>query len=108
MKNAAASNASLQLDELLHHSSALDSKTFFEKATEIYYRFLCERLVIPPSELDEARLPIYLQRAGVPDETTDRVKRFYTACLPVRYGGAPAGYSREEMVEECKGIIGNI
>jgi len=108
IKNAAAYNATLQLDELLYHSSALDPKTFFEKATEIYYRFLCERLVIPPSELDEARLPLYLQRAGVPDEATDRVNRFYTACLPVRYGGAPAGYSREEMVEECKGIIGNI
>ena len=108
IKNAAATNAVLQLDELIHHSTALDSKAFFEKATEIYYRFLCERLVIPPSELDDARLPGYLQRAGVPDETIDRVNRFYTACLPVRYGGAPAGYSREEMVEECKGIIGKI
>jgi hypothetical protein len=108
IKNAAASNATLQLDDLLHHSSALDSKTFFEKATEIYYRFLCERLVIPPSELDEARLPGYLQRDGVPDETIDRVNRFYTACLPVRYGGAPAGYSREEFLEECKGLIAKL
>jgi hypothetical protein len=108
LKNAAVSQAVLQLDELLQQSSALDSKTFFEKATEIYYRFLCERLVIPPSDLEETQLPVYLQRAGVSHEITDRVNRLYAACLPVRYGGAPAGYSREEFVGECKEIISKL
>jgi len=108
IRNAAASNAILQLDELLKNSSSLASKSFYEKATEIYYRFLCERLVIPPSELDETRLPSYLVSANVNTDTADRVTSFFKACLPVRYGGAPAGYTREEMVEECKRIIVNL
>jgi hypothetical protein len=105
IRNAAAASAIAQLDELLQQSSSLDTRSFFEKATEVYYRFLCERLIIPPSELDESSLPGYLEKGKLTEEVRERVLQFFRACLPVRYGGAPSGYSREDMVEECKGII---
>jgi len=104
-RNAAAQTAISHLDELLKSTSSLAPKVFYEQASAIYYRFLCERLVIPPSDLDEVRLPAFLQRAKISDEVSERVLHLYKACLPIRYGGAPAGFSREEMVEECKRII---
>ncbi len=108
IRSAAAGHAVARLDELMSSSSGLESKVFYERATEIYYRFLCERLTIPPSELEEKRLPIYLQKAKVDEGIAQRVQKMYQACLPVRYGGAPAGYSREEMIAACKEIISGL
>jgi hypothetical protein len=105
IRNAAAAKAIAQLDELLKSPTAIDDRSFYEKATEVYYKFLCDRLGIPSSELDDARLPACLQHASIKSDVSERVIVFYKACLPVRYGGAPAGYSREKMVEECKSII---
>jgi hypothetical protein len=105
IRNEATAKAISQLDELLKPAPVLDDRTFYEKATEVYYRFLCDRLGIPSSELDEARLPYCLQNASINKEVCERVIAFYKACLPIRYGGAPSGYSREKMVEECKAII---
>ena len=107
-RNASAAHAINQLDELLKSSSTLDTKTYYERVTEVFYRFLCHRLMIPSSDLDEIKLPGHLQTSRVHDDTCKRVIALYQACLPVRYGGAPAGYSREEIVEECKGIIHNL
>lgn len=104
IRRAAASKAIAQLEEVLK-SPGMDDRTFYGKATEVYYRFLCDRLGIPSSELDQSRLPICLQNASLQKEVGERVMAFYQACLPIRYGGAPSGYSREQMVEECKGII---
>ncbi|HEX5112967.1 MAG TPA: BatD family protein [Saprospiraceae bacterium] len=104
-RNAAAANAISQLDELLKASASLDAKTYYERVTEVFYRFLCHRLMIPSSDLDEAKLPGHLKFSQVENDLCSRVMKLYQACLPVRYGGAPAGFSREEFVEECKGII---
>ena len=104
-RNVAAAHAVSQLDELLKTSSSLDTKTYYERVTEVFYRFLCHRLMIPSSDLDEVKLPGHLKFSQVDDDACSRVMKLYRACLPVRYGGAPAGFSREEFVEECKGII---
>jgi len=64
--------------------------------------------MIPSSDLEERKLPGHLQMSRVNDDVCSRVIKLYQSCLPVRYGGAPAGFSREEFVEECKGVIHNL
>ncbi len=84
----------------------MSSGDYFSRATEAYYTFLMDRFTIPSSELDEARLPVYLARGGVADPVTERALHFFKQCLAVRYGGIPGGYSREEMLKECRDLIG--
>jgi hypothetical protein len=92
--------------ELLEASfQSIPAKSFFEKATEIYYKFLSDKFAIPPSELDESRLPVYLERAGLSDIAAQRTIRFFKSCLTVRYGGAPGGLTPPEMLKECREII---
>ena len=104
---AEASKSALHQYALLETSlQSMPSKSFFEKATEIYYKFLSDKFAIPPSELDESRLPVYLERAGVSDVTAQRAVRFFRSCLTVRYGGIPGGLTPPEMLRECREIIG--
>ena len=106
LKAEAGSYARSQIDSLETSMNSLPSKSFFEKATEIYYKFLSDRFSIPASELDESRLPGYLEKAGVVDEAVQRATRFFAACLTVRYGGIPGGYSQAEMLSESREVIG--
>ena len=102
IRNAAAVNANNQYNHLEANINAIPGNTFFEKATETYYKFLIERFIIPSSELDEANLKKYITRADVSEPLTDRAVVFFNQCLTVRYGGIPGGYSREEMLRECR------
>lgn len=101
IRNAAAVNASNQYHHLEANINAMPGNTFFEKATETYYKFLIDRFMIPSSELDEANLRKYMAKAGVNEPAIDRAIVFFNQCLTVRYGGIPGGYSREEMLREC-------
>jgi hypothetical protein len=106
LSSAAARRALSELDTLQSTLSGLTSADFFSKATEVYYRFLMERFAIPSSELDEAGLSAYLNKVGISEAIAVRAKTFFTQCLTVRYGGIPGGFTREEMIKECREIIG--
>jgi len=99
---ASVRHARLHMDELQLNSSNLSDKVFFEKATEIFYRFLSDRLSIPSSDLDQDKLRFYLDKNNVPDEVNAGVIKFFEQCLSVRYGGIPGGRSREEMLSEIR------
>lgn len=99
---AAVRNARVQMDGLQLNSSNLSDKVFFEKATEIFYKFLSDRLAIPSSDLDQDKLRFYLDKNNVPGEVKASVIQFFEQCLSVRYGGIPGGKSREEMLAEVR------
>jgi hypothetical protein len=103
---AALHQANSQFDILESDSDIMSGNVFFEKATEIYYKFLLERFAIPSSELDEANLKKYLAKAGIAEELSSRTISFFNQCLTVRYGGIPGGYSRPEMLRQCRELIG--
>ncbi len=102
IRNDAADNAYLQYNRLEANINAMPGNTFFEKATETYYKFLIDRFMIPSSELDEASLKKYMVKAEINEASTDRAVEFFNQCLTVRYGGIPGGYSRAEMLRECR------
>ena len=102
IRNAAAAHANNQYNQLEANLNAMPGNTFFEKATETYYKFLIDRFIIPSSELDEANLKKYMTKAGIDEPLTDRAVVFFNQCLTVRYGGIPGGYSRAEMLQECR------
>jgi hypothetical protein len=102
IRNVAAVNANNQYNHLEANINALPGNTFFEKATETYYKFLMDRFMIPSSELDEANLKKYMAKAGINEAWIDRAVVFFNQCLTVRYGGIPGGYSRAEMLRECR------
>ncbi len=105
VRSAAARQARLQLDALQLSSEVLPSKEFFERATEIYYKFLSGKLTIPPADLDLDKLPVYLEKRGVPQTIKDSVIYFFDQCLSVRYGGIPGGFTKEKMLAEVRAII---
>ncbi len=105
LRSAAGLHARQQLELLQKMSSQVSDKLFFEKATEIYYKFLSEKFSIPPADLDKEKLEGYLEKASIADTTVQRAVRFFEQCLSVRYGGIPGGYSRDEMISETKQII---
>ncbi|MEO5905378.1 MAG: BatD family protein, partial [Saprospiraceae bacterium] len=105
LRSAAGIHARQQLDFLQKIPSHVSDKGFFEKATEIYYKFLSEKFSISPADLDKEKLHGYLVKANVADTTIQRALRFFEQCLSVRYGGIPGGYSRDEMISETKQII---
>ncbi|HJW29252.1 MAG TPA: BatD family protein [Saprospiraceae bacterium] len=107
IRSAAGQVAIQKLDELAARP-ALADRDFFEAATALYNKFLCDRLLIPPADLDETRLPGYMQKSNIEDSWSARALSLFQRCLPVRYGGAPAGYTREEMMTEMKAIIAAI
>ena len=106
LKAEAGKVARIQYDALEVSIESMPAKSFFEKATEVYYKFLSDKFSIPPSELDESRLPLYLEKAGVSDIAAQRAIRFFKSCLTVRYGGVPGGLTPPEMLQECREIIG--
>ena len=106
IRQAAAGQALSQWDALETSMGTLSSSQFFEKATAIYHRFLMERFAIPASELDEAGLKSHLEKAGLEQATLHRTLQLFTQSLSVRYGGIPGGYSREEMLRECRQLTG--
>ncbi len=105
IRAAASHHARLQLDVLQTDSEKLSTKEFFERATEIFYKYLSDVLTIPPSELDQGKLPYYLEKRGTPETVRENVTRFFDQCLSVRYGGIPGGFTRDEMLAEIRGII---
>lgn len=102
IKHAAATNAYTHYNQLESNMEFLAGHAFFEKATETYYKFLIDRFMIPSSELDETSMRKYMVKAGVNETLTDRAIGFFNQCLTFRYGGIPGGYSREEMLRECR------
>ncbi len=108
VRSAAGRHAQHQLDTLQQELPGTPGHIFFGKATEIYYRFLMDRFSIPSSELDEAGVSAALN-AQVADKTTaERANTFFTQCLSVRYGGIPGGFTPEQMLKECRDIIGSL
>lgn len=105
IRQGAGKKAGDALDALQASSAQLDGKTFYEKATEIYYRFLSERMNIPPADLDVSRLPYYLSQGGLSPEDTAKAVTLFDQSLVVRYGGIPAGYTREELIRAIRDII---
>lgn len=80
-------------------------RIFFEKATEIYYRFLSEKFIIPPADLNRDMLHEYLEQAGIAPLAINKAIRFFEQCQVVRYGGIPGGFTRDEMISTCQEII---
>ena len=105
IRSVAARQARLQLDTLQLSSETLSAKDFFEQATEIYYKFLSDFLTIPPADLDENKLPYFLEKREVTDEVKERVILFFNQCLSVRYGGIPGGFTKDEMLSEIRTIV---
>ncbi len=108
LKSEAGRFARNQFDRLEQSSMEIPDKEFFEQAVEIYYKFLVNRFGIPPSELDESNLSGYLGRAGLTVENTQKASLFFHQCLTVRYGGTPGGFTREEMLQRCREIVGQL
>jgi hypothetical protein len=98
-------DAVMQLDQLMQHDSPMTDKGFFEKCTEIYHRFLCERFAIPPAELDESRITSYVRQAGIDESLLQEILSLFHESLVVRYGGVPVGFSRMEMGERYSRVI---
>ena len=107
IRSAAGRNARQQLESLVIDpgGSPMPDKLFFEKATEVFYKFLSEKFNIPPADLDKDKLRHYLGKAGLADEAIERALGFFDQCLSVRYGGIPGGFTREEMIVETKSMI---
>ncbi|MEO6130621.1 MAG: BatD family protein [Saprospiraceae bacterium] len=102
---AAVRHARLQLDTLQSTSTNLSEKEYFEWATEIFYKFLSDKLSIPPAELDQEKLEYYLDKGSVPEPVKSNVIHFFVQCLSVRYGAIPGNKSREEMISEIRNFI---
>ncbi len=102
---AAVRNALLQIDALQMSSSNISDKEFFERATELFYKFLSDKLSIPPSDLDQGKLRYYLDNSDVVDSEKLRVSAFFEQCLSVRYGAIPGGKSREQMLSEIRSFV---
>jgi len=105
---SAGINAQAQLEELSSLQSGISTTAFFEKATQIYNKYLTDRFMIPSSELDEANLIKYMEKAQVPEEMAREAIVLFTQCLQVRYGGIPGGYSREEMLQKCRELTAQL
>jgi hypothetical protein len=103
-RSAAARNARNELDRLANEPEIAE-KTFFERATAIYYTFLEQKFNIPPADLDAEHVAATLSKAGIPDDIRDKAVAFFTQCLIVRYGGVPGGFTREEMTAEIRQMI---
>ncbi len=104
IRSAAARHARQQLDEIAK-ADEITGKPFFEKATEIYSRFLTEKFSILPADLDVAFLQQTLQKANFSEITVARAVTFFEQCLSVRYGGIPGGFTKEKMIDEIRDII---
>lgn len=102
VKRAASHKALSEYVRLEAGLSEMPASLFFSSATETFYMFLMERFMIPSADLDEANLRLYLSKASVPVDIVDRTVTFFNQCLTVRYGGIPGGYSREEMLKQCR------
>ncbi len=102
---AAVRNARLQIEALQVSSSVLSDKEFFERATELFYKFLSDKLSIPPSDLDQGKLQFYLDKNGVAESVKSDVTTFFEQCLSVRYGAIPGGKSRDEMLTAIRNFV---
>ncbi len=94
-----------RLKAMEEEMEGLPSVAFFERTTEIYYNFLIDRFAIPPADLDATKLSAYLAQANIAVSLKDNALAFFDQCLSVRYGGIPGGYSREEMLRQCRTMI---
>ncbi len=105
MRSAASRHARSHLDQLSKSSSELSDTLFFEKATEIYNRFLSDKFNISPSDLDFSKIQSIFKSSNINTDVSDRALTFFNQCLSVRYGGIAGGFSREEMITECRHTI---
>ena len=105
IRSFAARHAREQLDKLSTLSDTIPSKEFFERATEIFYKFLSDKLTIPPADLDRGKISFYLEKRNVAESVREKVILFFDQCLSVRYGRIPGGYTKEEMLAEIRSII---
>lgn len=105
LRMTSASSARSRLETLQAGMESMDAGAFFGTATEVYHTFLMERFSIPASELDEAGITRHMTTAGVDPDVISRAIRLFVQSLSVRYGGIPGGYSRTEMLDECRQLI---
>lgn len=108
IRSAAGRHARHQLDQLNKLPNELSEKEFFEKATEIYYRFLSDKFNIPPADLDKDKLVAYLTKANIPPDTIMDAATFFDQCLSVRYGGRPGGFTKEQMIVHVREMIDHL
>lgn len=108
VRSVAGRKTILQLEHLSKSAGSISAKEFYEQLTGIYNKFLCDRMVISPADLDESKLPVYLAKNKVQQEMALRAMNLFNQFLPVRYGGLPSGMSKEEMLAECKAVVSSI
>lgn len=104
IRSESSRRARHELDHM-NKSGNIPDQEFYEKVTEVYYKFLSEKFSILPADLDSDKIMSRLVKAGIPNDLIEKAINFFNLCLSVRYGGRPGGYSREEMIHECKEVI---
>lgn len=103
-RSAAARNARQQLD-VIGRSHEISDSQFNERITEIYYKFLSEKFNIQPADLDAEKINQHFMKSGVTESISRQALQFYNECLSLRYGGAFAGYTREQLIHKCREIV---
>jgi hypothetical protein len=103
-RSAAARNARHHLEILSKSTEASDSQ-FYERITELYYKFLSEKFNILPADLDAGKIKQNFSKSGIPEAISQHAIEFYNECLSLRYSGVFAGYTREQLINKCKGIV---
>lgn len=102
-RSAAAREARHQLEELEKNDVA--DKLFYEKATEIYVRFLEEKFTIAPADLDKGHLISVLTGKGFSEYSTARAVKLFDQTLLLRYGAIPPDMTKGKMITEIREII---
>ncbi|HUR29984.1 MAG TPA: BatD family protein, partial [Saprospiraceae bacterium] len=105
LRSISSRNARQLLDTLHKSGDQLTEQEFFEKITEVYYKFLSEKFSILPADLDADKIITHFKSTGMPDDVSKKALNFFNSCLSIRYGGVPVGFSRDEMIRECYSII---
>ena len=105
-RSQAYRNARQELDVLERSITETSDRSIFEKVAEIYYKFLSEKFNIPYADLDTESVRHQFENSNIPFDESEQAIAFYDECLTVRYGGVPAGYTQEEIIAQCRKIIG--
>ncbi|MEP6648075.1 MAG: BatD family protein, partial [Saprospiraceae bacterium] len=108
IRAAAVSHARHQVDSLQADSVSLQDKEYFERATEIFYKFVSDKLSIPAADLDLQKLNFYLDRSIESAPVKEKLAKFFEQCLAVRYGAIPGNMSRDEMLAQIRDFIDKV
>jgi len=104
-RSVALRSARLKLDSLNKSSDQVSDKEFFEKVTEVYWKFLSEKFNIPPADLDYSTVSAHFSKTNISSETIEKALAFFNQGLSIRYGGLPPRFSKEQSSRECMEIM---